>query len=176
MLGLLSAEGPSTATKLAERLGESTGSTSYHLRQLARHGFIEEDSERGTLQERWWRPKHRGMRLRATELERDGVAGTDEAIGIYLGEVLRYQFASLQDFLDNRDRWSEKWREASTVNDYPLMLTPERLTELLGELTQIIERYRAEPSKGPAADRVVLLLNAFPQREIPLGNDTPGRG
>ncbi|MBK0296654.1 helix-turn-helix transcriptional regulator, partial [Bacillus sp. S34] len=38
----LAAHGPATATTLAERVGESTGSTSYHLRQLEKHGFIEE--------------------------------------------------------------------------------------------------------------------------------------
>ncbi|MEU7461934.1 winged helix-turn-helix domain-containing protein, partial [Streptomyces griseofuscus] len=30
--------GPATASQLAERLGESSGATSYHLRQLADHG------------------------------------------------------------------------------------------------------------------------------------------
>jgi DNA-binding transcriptional ArsR family regulator len=175
MLGLLAAEGPSTATKLAERLGESTGSTSYHLRQLARHGFIEEDPERGTARERWWRPRHRGMRLHATSLEQDAEPGTEEAISVYLGEVLRYQVASLQGFLTNRHRWSEEWRAASTLNDYPLALTPGQLAQLVDELTEIIERYRADPADGPHAERVVVLLNAFPQREIPMGEDTPGR-
>lgn len=46
---------PSTATALAEALGESSGSTSYHLRQLARHGLIEEDRALGNARERWWR-------------------------------------------------------------------------------------------------------------------------
>lgn len=172
MLGLLSAEGPSTATKLAERLGESTGSTSYHLRQLARHGFIEEDSERGTARERWWRPKHRGMRLRVSDLERDAAVGTREAVDVYLGEVLRYQVASLQHFLDNRDRWPEAWRQAFTVNDYPLALIPERLSELIAELDAVIERYRADPSEEASAERVVVLLDAFPQRQLPLQGDS----
>ena len=44
LLDLLRFDGPSTATLLARRVGESSGATSYHLRQLARHGFIEEDS------------------------------------------------------------------------------------------------------------------------------------
>ena len=39
--------GPATASQLADALGESSGATSYHLRQLARHAFIEEDPERG---------------------------------------------------------------------------------------------------------------------------------
>ncbi|TAM90800.1 MAG: ArsR family transcriptional regulator, partial [Jatrophihabitans sp.] len=31
-----------SVTGLAEELGESTGATSYHLRQLARHGLVEQ--------------------------------------------------------------------------------------------------------------------------------------
>ena len=42
LLDLLRFEGPSTATLLANRVGESSGTTSYHLRQLARYGYIEE--------------------------------------------------------------------------------------------------------------------------------------
>ena len=40
MLGLLRTEGPATATTLAPQLGLNTGATSYHLRQLAQHGFV----------------------------------------------------------------------------------------------------------------------------------------
>ena len=45
MLGLLRTEGPATATTLAARLGLNTGATSYHLRQLAQHGFIVDDDD-----------------------------------------------------------------------------------------------------------------------------------
>ena len=58
MLELLREE-PATASILARRLDESTGATSYHLRELERFGFIEEDTERGTGRERWWRRRER---------------------------------------------------------------------------------------------------------------------
>ena len=51
----LLAQAPSTATRLARDIGESTGSTSYHLRALAKAELIEEDTERGSGRERWWR-------------------------------------------------------------------------------------------------------------------------
>ena len=47
--------GPATATQLAEMLGESSGATSYHLRQLEKYGFVEEDTTRGSGRERFWR-------------------------------------------------------------------------------------------------------------------------
>ena len=48
LLDALSVYGPATASGLAERLGESSGATSYHLRQLERHGFVRELQARGT--------------------------------------------------------------------------------------------------------------------------------
>ncbi|MBU2662417.1 winged helix-turn-helix domain-containing protein [Actinoplanes bogorensis] len=53
LLNLLRERGPSTASKLAELLGQSSGATSYHLRQLAAYGFVE-DAGCGTGRERWW--------------------------------------------------------------------------------------------------------------------------
>jgi hypothetical protein len=44
------------STSLAKALGESTGTTSYHLRKLAEQGFVAEIPERSTGRERWWRP------------------------------------------------------------------------------------------------------------------------
>jgi len=52
-----------SVTSLADELGETTGAMSYHLRQLARHGFIEEDRTRGTLRERYWRATSGNQRL-----------------------------------------------------------------------------------------------------------------
>lgn len=54
--------GPATATAsgLADRLGEPSGATSYHLRQPASYGLAEDDPERGEGRERWWRAVHTG--------------------------------------------------------------------------------------------------------------------
>ena len=54
ILDELSAYGPLTASGLAERLGESSGVTSYHLRQLEKHELVREVKDRGTARERWW--------------------------------------------------------------------------------------------------------------------------
>jgi DNA-binding transcriptional ArsR family regulator len=55
----LRTEGPATASLLAQRVGESSGATSYHLRQLARYGFVEEDMRDAKGRERWWRHRER---------------------------------------------------------------------------------------------------------------------
>src|SRR5829696_3333495 len=58
-------DGPATASQLARLLGESSGTTSYHLRMLARAGVIEEDVSLGTRRERWWRRP--GLRIVPTD-------------------------------------------------------------------------------------------------------------
>jgi DNA-binding transcriptional ArsR family regulator len=55
MLRHLSEHGPANSTTLAEILGESTGTTSYHLRVLADAGVIEEVRNCSNGRERWWR-------------------------------------------------------------------------------------------------------------------------
>ena len=54
LLALLRREGPLTASEAGRRIGESSGSTSYHLRQLARFGLVEEAGG-GRGRERPWR-------------------------------------------------------------------------------------------------------------------------
>jgi DNA-binding transcriptional ArsR family regulator len=59
MLGRLRLYGPATPSQLARDLGESSGATSYHLRQLLAHGFVVEEADKGTKRERWYRSAHR---------------------------------------------------------------------------------------------------------------------
>ena len=85
MLGLLRSEGPSTASRLAERLGLNSGATSYHLRHLAQHGFVVDDPERGNARDRWWRAAHQATRTNdagaaATPEGRDAVDAFAQAI------------------------------------------------------------------------------------------------
>lgn len=55
ILSHLQQHGEANSTSLALALGESTGTTSYHLRKLAEQGFVEEISEKSGGRERWWR-------------------------------------------------------------------------------------------------------------------------
>src|SRR5919204_837144 len=54
LVGLLRREGPLTATRAAALLGESPASCSFHLRQLAKYGLVEEAGG-GRGRERPWR-------------------------------------------------------------------------------------------------------------------------
>src|SRR4051794_721707 len=53
LVGLLRRDGPQTATQAAAVIGESVASCSFHLRQLAKYGLVEEAGARG--REKPWR-------------------------------------------------------------------------------------------------------------------------
>ncbi len=82
---LLAARGPQTASSLAALVGETSGSTSYHLRALAAHDFIQEVEGRGTARERWWeRPKGRidSSRARRGHVTRESCRRSDRDFGV----------------------------------------------------------------------------------------------
>src|SRR5580704_4658774 len=62
LVGLLRTEGPLTATRAAELLGESSGTCSFHLRQLAKYGLVEAAGGGGRSRGGRPRPPPRGTR------------------------------------------------------------------------------------------------------------------
>jgi DNA-binding transcriptional ArsR family regulator len=169
LLGLLRLDGPSTATLLGQRIGESSGSTSYHLRQLAAYGFVEEVQERGTGRERWWRARHRMTSWRAEDVlaQPDGVEVQDEMTRLQLAGHGRV----LQAWLAQRDSLDPTWTSAASLNDYALRLTADQTRRLAEELFAVLDRWLAEhPAERPAegTELVSVLLDVVPLREWPL--------
>jgi DNA-binding transcriptional ArsR family regulator len=115
IIDVLSAYGAATASSLAERLGESSGATSYHLRQLEKHGFVREDTTRGSGRERWWERVPRPISLNATEF---GSAGADrEASDLVMAEWQRNRQKRLAAFLAHGfETVGKEWIEASGVS------------------------------------------------------------
>ncbi|HEX3814647.1 MAG TPA: helix-turn-helix domain-containing protein [Mycobacteriales bacterium] len=159
VLRLLQADGPATATGLAQRLGESSGTLSWHLRQLAEHGFIEEDAERGNKRERWWRATEGTTTLRAAQFRHD--SATRGALSIYLNQTVEHYFQRVAVYLS--EDWEAGWEHAGTLSDWSsLRLTADQLAALNAELFAVIERHTpAEPE--PDAEAVVIQLQSFPR-------------
>lgn len=158
MLGLLRTDGPATATTLALRLGLNTGATSYHLRQLALHGFVEDDLERGNGRERWWRASAQGTRTDTTQLASEEER---EIYDAYLQAVAITYTDQLQRAVEERPLLPEPWRHASTLSDWGLRLTPARARELVNTLATLIEGWDEEPDESEAED-FEIVLQAFP--------------
>lgn len=170
ILGLLRTDGPATATTLASRLGLNTGATSYHLRQLAAYGFIVEDQRRGTGRERWWRAAHRTTYLDRETLSRNETA---EAFRRSVGQIY---IERIQRAVDDYATLPQEWREASSLSDWVLRLTPAETRQLTSELFDVLRRYRAHDPESPepappGAVPVSVLMQAFPHAHALAGPD-----
>ena len=168
LLGLLRLDGPSTATLLGQRVGESSGSTSYHLRQLAAYGFVEELPGHGTGRERWWQARHRMTSWQADDVT--GQPGGDEV----QDEMTRLQVTGhgrvLDAWLQQRAALGPAWTTAASINDYALRLTPEQARTLADELLAVLDRWSTQhPAAQPAdgSELVSVLLDVVPLKEWP---------
>jgi DNA-binding transcriptional ArsR family regulator len=168
LLGLLRLHGPATASQLGRAVGESSGATSYHLRQLEAHGFVEEVEGQGTARERWWRARHRMTSWEAAEVvaQEGGSAVQDEMSRLQLQQHARM----LRAWQDQRGALDPAWTAGASLNDYALRLRPAQARALASELSAVIDRWMDEhPADGPAesGDLVSVLLDVVPLKEWP---------
>ncbi len=165
MLGILRSDGPQTATALARALGLNTGTASYHVRQLALHGFIEDDRERGDGRDRWWRARHQSTSTNAGSADSETVAAFNQAV-----VVTQNQF--LQAAVEEEALLPQDWREATTHTDIGAWLTSEQASRVVARVMQVMTEMAADEVEPgtPGAAQFVLQLHAFP-RPGKLGQD-----
>lgn len=171
LLATLRQDGPATASRLAERLGESSGATSYHLRQLAAHGFVEDAPERGKGRERWWRAAHEGTRFDETLVD-DGDETTRAAADVFLRQIAATHAQEVDTWLATSHTWSPQWRTGSDFSDFTLRLTAAQTDELVHKLHDVINGYRDVPAEE-GTETVRFHTHALPRRtrELPGGAD-----
>jgi hypothetical protein len=166
LLALLAQRASLTSTEAARELGESSGACSFHLRQLARYGHVEEV------------PGARG-RARPWRLATGGPAGSSAAgssTGDDFGALAReLENEGYRRWLDHRGAAPPGWRDEafSTV----LHLTPEELTEVAAAIRGVIAARagRAAPAGSAGVLPVAVVARMFPL--LPADADAgPGPG
>jgi DNA-binding transcriptional ArsR family regulator len=163
LIGTLRMEGPATASMLARRLSESSGATSYHLRILAKYGFIEDDRERNRGRERWWRAVDEGVQW-SLDTDDRGMLEADRALGQQLvGEYTRW----IERWYEEMPGWDRRWRAAANSTDQWFELTPAELRELANEVLAVLERYADRRERRDDTERALVVFYAFPQRRGP---------
>ena len=170
LLDELGRNGPATATLLGQRLGESSGSTSYHLRQLSRYGFIDDDPGHDGGRERWWRVRPGGWSMAGTEFLRD--PETRQAAAV----VLHRYFRERQESFDVWNAYAEarpdapavrRWGSAAGDSVSRLRMTPQETEEFRRELMEVVgamsARYKGRtPETHPGTESVQLQTALFP--------------
>ncbi len=150
-------EGPSTASRVAKRLGESRGSASYHLRVLARAGLIAEDEALGTRRERWWvRPEEAMMGIAHGDPEARALDQRMLAVFFARDEEVRSRFLL--------GRASDEWQEASLVVNWFVPLTPSEADELGRKLFALADELR-QRTPPPRAEQTLVSLSILPVLE-----------
>ena len=173
LIGLLRAQGPLTATRAAELLGESSASTSFHLRQLAKYGMAEE-APGGQGRERPWQATT--MSTDVPDFAEDAeFAAASGQFRVVLAE--RY-FHWLMRWLAERPSESSQWQRADLFGDLLLYLTADELKELGTRVRELVDGYvdrTARPELRPEDARLVTFLQlAFPMIGPPIGPSGEG--
>jgi DNA-binding transcriptional ArsR family regulator len=169
LLGQLRLNGPATASQLGRVVGESSGSTSYHLRQLAEYGFVEEVEGQGTARERWWRARHRMTSWQAADLiaQEGGSEVQDEMTRLQIDQHARV----LDAWHTQKEALGPEWAPVASLNDHGMRLRPDEARELADELNAVLDRWMTEhPGDQPVegTELVWVLTDVVPLKEMPL--------
>lgn len=155
ILRILELRRRASVTSLAEELGETTGATSYHLRQLAQHGFVEQfepdDLPAGKRsagrKQRWWRMAVDEIHMTGLEFLEN--ADTREAAGFLLREFQSDRTRRLANWFATATQWPVQWQKASSDMDGHLELSATQARALADEMRALVDKYRAlKPGRG----------------------------
>jgi predicted ArsR family transcriptional regulator len=158
----LGLHGPATATQCAEVAGLSPSACSYHLRTLARYGFVEEDrASAADGRERPWR-----VRLIAFSMEDrpDTPAATRLASQLLVENLREAAEETRLRYVDRESEYPADWRAASGEMFSAVHVTPGELDELRAKLLDLLNQYlRLDPAeRSPGALPVRVTLDLFP--------------
>ena len=163
ILGLLRVEGPQSVGALVQATGAASGSVSYHLGTLAKHGFVVPAPElERDGRERWWRAAHEMTTMHAEDFLDD--PERREASEALRRTVLESYHRELLGALDAELGLEPEWVAASDSSDGGAQLTLDEFRELTADLEAVREKWWArgrEPREGARAVRWI--THTFPR-------------
>lgn len=166
LVGLLRLHGPLTATRAAELLGtESVASCSFHLRQLAKYGLVEEAGG-GRGREKPWRATAAFTSWDASPADPEQAAAADAL----QRAVLDGYFARANAWLAHRAEDTPAWREAAGFGDSAVLATAAELAELNARIEELLRPYVARLTDGgerPEGARTVQLIQLAVPTDVP---------
>ena len=153
--------GTLTATQASELIGESPANCAFHLRTLAKYGYVVEAGG-GKGRERPWRRAHVELHI-TTEQEDPGAALAAEELGQFW---LDTTLGRARSMLSRRQVWPEEWRHTGLMgeSEYIAYLTPDEAREFAAEVERLYRRFEDRldhPERRPdgAMPIEMLLLN-----------------
>ncbi|MFI5748834.1 helix-turn-helix domain-containing protein [Streptomyces sp. NPDC051644] len=146
ILSYLGEHGEANSTSVAKALGESTGTTSYHLRKLADLKLIAEIEERSTGRERWWKSLMTNIftppGLEMTEDEREAAVKIGALKMTHDLSLVVRAYAGY----DASAGWNQIYRAG-------LRMTKEQVASFAEEYRALLHKYATEPGEHPPGSR-----------------------
>jgi len=149
ILDLLDTRGEATATECAAATGQTVANCSFHLRTLAKYGFVEEAARRG--RERPWRAVPGGYDLRPDVDSSDAVRASDELALL----TVEREHARLRTFYSGA-RPEPTLRRAASIMTETVWASPAELAALADQIGALV----APLAERRAADRPARALPA----------------
>jgi DNA-binding transcriptional ArsR family regulator len=157
--------GRATATELSPLVGESPANCSWHLRQLARYGFVEE-APGGSGRQRPWKPVAQLIHVTSAGEDEPALASATDALASML---LAREIEAVWAWHSTGRQATPDWREASFASMSLGFLTAAELAELHAEVLDLVARWfgrhaeRLDPAARPPGSRPVRFTAwAFP--------------
>ena len=170
LLELLAHLGTMTATQASEVLGESPANCAFHLRTLAKYGFVEEAGG-GRGRERPWRRSHSGLSMDSEQGSPELRIAVRELEDLLTEEIYRRARTSLAE----RASWPDGWRSELGASQAILYLTLAEARELQQDLRDLLTRFvdRIDhPEHRPAgALPIEMLTLAHPLLHLPPASE-----
>jgi len=153
--------GPMRAADVADVLGIPANQASFHLRQLAKYGLIEEAPEaaRDGRDRVWKATNEDGMRLDLSELEK--APGGKAAVGVFKRQWL----ANAHESLDRAMQWHDRKDATVNVANGTLRLTKAEASRLADEIAAVIDRTRKAGTKGEKSARTYEFITVLQPTE-----------
>lgn len=173
ILSVIDDLGEATATQIAEKVGESPSNCSFHLRTLAKAGFIERADAQGTSKP--WKAVHQSRDLRPDPSDPESVRTSGTIGALYV----QHEANRIVDFLTRHGLSDPQWLPGITVNSSTFWATPEELAEVANEIAHIADRFagRKNPANRPAGSRKAhLFATVNPDFDLPATGEEPGAG
>ena len=174
LLEVLATEGALTATQAGELIAESPTTCSFHFRQLAKYGFVEEAGG-GTGRNRPWRLVHLGLRFDENGEDAEVAIAADALTGLLYSRM----FDRFEHWRRVRHSYPEEWQEACGVAETIMYVTPEELRSFERELESLMKRYNdrlVDPSLRPPGSRSIEVLAAAFPVQFGNGSSSPKGG
>lgn len=176
LLEALGMHGTMTATEVGEVVGESPTTCSFHLRQLAKYGFVEEAGG-GKGRARPWRMVSEGLHLTTTPGDTESEVAAEALSRL----MLERQSARYRNWRETRHSYPEEWVRAATNSELLIYLTAAELQQLNDDIRELIDsrfqhRYFRPEERPAGALPVEIHLTDYPvalPSQLPPASDSP---